>query len=293
MRKYIIVLAVLALVTPALAAIDIIMEDLGDGVVAIKYDANGGVLPRAFALDITSSDANITEIDNFFVGECDDVAQGYGIFPAAFRREINVADPNWVAAGYTPIADQNDYPADTEYGLGSKGITIELGSVYDTTVDPGLQNKPADQDTLCEILVEGDTTLCITTNAIRGAVVLEDLQPADVNLPDCLAVEISTVCLGDTSGGAGVPDGKIDLTDVTRAVTLIKDVAGLEVTLTDLSPEDQAKYGPADCSGGSGLPDGKINLSDVTRIVTFIKDEPGLEKFSCICLDGNQVVPCE
>jgi hypothetical protein len=59
------------------------LEDLGEGVIQISYDASGEAqLVRAFALNITATDGNIIDINDFAIG---DNNGGYGIFPGAFR----------------------------------------------------------------------------------------------------------------------------------------------------------------------------------------------------------------
>jgi hypothetical protein len=81
----------------------------------------------------------------------------------------------WEVAGYTPVA-----PASHPDALGAipgPGITIELGSLYDTAA-------PQKTGTLCVItLDENVTEVCVEGNAIRGNVVMEDtaeMIPAQV-----------------------------------------------------------------------------------------------------------------
>jgi len=182
MRKMIFALVVVMLATPAWASIAITAKDLGDLRVEIGY--SGTELARAFALDITVDAGTIDAISDFAVG---DDNNGYGIFPANFSRYITVDATtgevsDWAAAGYTPVADAGDPGA--LGGLGTSGITIEMGSLYDT-------QAPATSGTLCVLTVSETCNLTVTTNATRGNVVLEDASEATVDLTGATNVAIA------------------------------------------------------------------------------------------------------
>ncbi|HLB73267.1 MAG TPA: hypothetical protein VJJ98_04560, partial [Sedimentisphaerales bacterium] len=82
MRRIALILTALFLCASVRADVEIILTDLGDGVIEISYDATGETeLVRAFALDIVATDGNIIDINDYSVG--DDNA-GYGIFPGSF-----------------------------------------------------------------------------------------------------------------------------------------------------------------------------------------------------------------
>jgi hypothetical protein len=184
MRKMIFALVVVMLATPAWASIAITATDLGDGQVGIDY--SGTELARAFALDITVDAGTIDAISDFAVG---DDSGGYGIFPANFSRYITVDATtgevsDWAVAGYTPVADGNDPGA--LGGLGTNGITIEMGSLYDT-------QGPALSGRLCIITVSDQCNLTVTTNATRGNVVLEDASEATVDLSGATNVSVGGV----------------------------------------------------------------------------------------------------
>ena len=173
MRKMVFALVIVMLTTPAWADIAITATDLGGGVVAIDY--SGTELARAFALDITVDAGTISAISDFAIG---DDNNGYGIFPANFSRYITVDAESgqvtdWAVNGYTPVADANDPGA--LGGLGTNGITIEMGSLYDTEAPP-LEGR------LCTVTCSEPCRLTVTTNATRGNVVLEDATEAIVNL---------------------------------------------------------------------------------------------------------------
>jgi len=118
MKKMILTLAVVLLAAPAWAAVEITLENLGEGVIQIGYDATGETeLVRAFALDIVATDGNIIDINDYSVG--DDNA-GYGIFPGSFAGNVTVNPTtgrvdSWIGNPnpYTPVA-----PADAPDALG-------------------------------------------------------------------------------------------------------------------------------------------------------------------------------
>jgi hypothetical protein len=175
MRKLFFALVVAMLATPMWASVTITATDLGEGVVAIDYSSDDAELVRAFALDITVDAGTIEAVGDFNVG---DDNHGYGIFPGNFSRYITV-DPvsgevsDWGVDGYTPVADGNDPGA--LGGLGTSGITIEMGSLYDT-------KAPPKQGRLCTVTCSETCLLTVTTNATRGNVVLEDASEATVDL---------------------------------------------------------------------------------------------------------------
>lgn len=184
MRKTFLILAVMMLATPVWATVTITANYLGAGVVAIDYSSDETELVRAFALDIMVDAGVINTINDFAVG---DDNSGYGIFPGNFSRYI-VVDPttgevvDWGADDYTPVADGNDPGA--LGGLGTNGITIEMGSLYDT-------KAPPQQGRLCTITCSEMCLLSVATNATRGNVVLEDASEATVDLTGATNVQVS------------------------------------------------------------------------------------------------------
>jgi len=182
MKKTIVALSVVMLTAPAWAGVAITVTDLGDGMAGIDY--SGTELVRAFALDITVDAGTIDAISDFAVG---DDNNGYGIFPASFSRNI-VVDPvtgdvsDWAVAGYTPVADSGDPGA--LGGIGTDGITIEMGSLYDT-------RAPALSGRLCVITCSEPCKVTVTTNATRGNVVLEDASEAVVDLAGATEIQIA------------------------------------------------------------------------------------------------------
>ncbi len=176
MKKIAFVLAVLLFAAPTWAAVTITATQVGDtNQVEISYSTDGN-LPRAFGVDITVTDGNIVACTPAMVGECDADVKGYGIFPGTIVIEADgtVSDYN------TPVAPSDD-PGALD-GLGTAGITIEMGSLYTDA------NAPADSGVLCTIVVTESCTVNIAGNAARCGegsealgVVMED--PDEVVIP--------------------------------------------------------------------------------------------------------------
>ncbi|MCJ7777754.1 MAG: hypothetical protein MUP16_05520 [Sedimentisphaerales bacterium] len=192
MRKIPLILAVLLFATESLAtSVAVTCTDEGGGVVRIDYAVTDSPKVMAFALDITVDKGVIERISNFKVGESTADSKGYGIFPANFSRYITI-DPNtsqvttWNVSNYTPIAEPNDPGA--LGGLGTNGITIEMGSLYYPTSDSS-PNAPDNTGTLFKIKVSESATVSIGGNATRGGIVLTDptVSPT-VQLTGCSVV---------------------------------------------------------------------------------------------------------
>jgi len=210
MKKLTLILAVLLMAAPAMAAVSITVTDLGGGVAAIEYTSDVNVV--AFGLDITVTAGTITGIDDFFVGD----GNGFGIFPGAFAVSIDPEDPNWDEPNYTPLAPVG--AAGALGGLGTDGITIEMGTLYESG------GAPASSGRLCTLQVSESCNMCVAVNATRcgqtlgdddAGVVLED-GTAVVPTLGCTAIDVTppgppcwdwlTHCNGnatDASGGVG------------------------------------------------------------------------------------------
>jgi hypothetical protein len=191
MRKIIFVLILAMLTSPVWAGVSITVTDEGGGKAAIRYSGTERV--RAFALDIMVDAGIIEGISDFAVG---DNNNGYGIFPANFSRHITV-DPttgevsDWAIEGYTPVADADDPGA--LGGLSTNGITIEMGSLYDTQAPPL-------EGVLCMIKCSEACTVTVTLNATRGNVVLEDATEAVVDLAGATAIPVGAVAVAGNAG---------------------------------------------------------------------------------------------
>jgi hypothetical protein len=199
MRKLVLTLAVVALfAAPALATVTISGEaDAGNArKIWIKYESDEAELVRAFALDIQATGGDIIECNDYEAG--DDNGK-YGIFPGSFAAAPIQVDAqtgevvSWEVDGYSPVAPAGD--PDALGDIPGPGITIEMGSLYDT-------NPPGDSGYLCSVTCDENVTeLCITANAIRGKVVLESAaEVQELVVPDgtsapCIAVGEEPPCL--------------------------------------------------------------------------------------------------
>jgi hypothetical protein len=183
MKKIAIVLGVLVFAAPALAEVAITATDEGSCTASIAYTSDANV--SAFALEITVTGANIIDISDYHVGDCNAAERGYGIFPANFNRYIDANNPNWNDANYTPVADPCD-PGAAGTGLGTDKIIIEMGALYEDG------NQPSLSGTLCKVEVDGDCNLSVVANAMRGKVVLTDFSEVDPNVAG--ATDVPIIC---------------------------------------------------------------------------------------------------
>jgi hypothetical protein len=225
MRKIVLVLIVLAFTMPALAVVDVNITPVAGKLMAdIEFTVSGeSELVRALALDITVDKGNIVDVNGFHVGECNGTDQGYGIFMGT----IQIDGDGVVTDDGTPVAPQGDLPGDTLGGLGTSGVTLEMGSLYEDG------NAPGTTVLICRIRVSEDCNMCVATNAGRAGIVLEDgkssedvSSPLDVNGPGigsepCTAIIAgaptcwdATECVAQGQGDADC-DGNIAATDIT------------------------------------------------------------------------------
>jgi len=154
----------------AQAEVRIFLQD-SNGVVWVKYDCTAGEMVRAFALDISVDQGEITGVSGYFRGESRAGATGYGIFPASLRDQLlvgGVTNIDWQASEYTPLASVSDDTEGTLPGLNSFGVTLEFGGLWDSTV-PGA--VPGSTGTLCALSHSQPANVSISANQSRGGVV--------------------------------------------------------------------------------------------------------------------------
>jgi len=174
MKKIVLVLAVLMLAVPVMAGIRIDANDMGSGVVRVRYTMSAGdpCIPRAFALDVTMSTANDTNL------------APYGF------------DPNFYVAPGT--FDYNSTTGVTVWGnpiVGPNTVKFitEMGSLWDPC-DPCTAHKiqPKSAGTLFSFTVTKTCDITLAENALRGGVVMEDtavtFPPGYVTLYGCHVV---------------------------------------------------------------------------------------------------------
>jgi hypothetical protein len=148
----------------------VVVQD-SNGVATIKYECTAGEVVRSFALDVSLDKGRIVGISNFFRGVSGVGAQGYGIFPAAFRDHVTVSsgtNANWDVSDYTPLAVVADSPGNTLPGLNSAGVTLEFGGLWDGNTPAAF---PAASGTLCTLQISEAAQVSIAANASRGGVV--------------------------------------------------------------------------------------------------------------------------
>ena len=158
MKKAVLVMTLLMFAGTALAAnVSIEANDVGDGWVAIKYDADANV--SAFGLNISVDAGVIDDIADYFVGESNSTGRGFGIFLDKING-IKINDITGEVEDYGgPVADACAPGA--LGGLGTSGITIEMGALYEDGFAPDRSG------TLCKVLVTQDCNLCVTVNPTR------------------------------------------------------------------------------------------------------------------------------
>jgi hypothetical protein len=183
MKKASIVLTMLLLSGLAKAGVWVGCRACEDGTgppydVTISYDLVDVVeLIRAFALDVTVDSELITGYSN--------PNPHYDIYPGSIVIDAsgNVIDPG------TPIADPT-YPG-TLGGLGTSGVTLEMGSLYQQGEPP-----PPSMGELITLTVSEPCWMEIAENTIRGGIVLENPAiPANPTLQGCEVPEPCSLCL--------------------------------------------------------------------------------------------------
>jgi hypothetical protein len=278
MRKIATILAVLLFASPAMAAVTVSVTDNADLTGTISYvDTGDPCYVRAFALDITvDGGAVITGVEAAMVGDCNATDKGYGIFPGSFARYIDASDPNWEDPCYSPVAYADDLPGDTLGGIGTSGVTIEMGSLY---VDG---NEPPSSGDLVTITVDIPCCVTLSVNAGRGGVVLEDASTVTPTLngvcitggctpdPACLRADICSTTYGD-------PDGLITYQDY---VWLVNYYPLKPATQTDCGA-DAACLRADICSTTYGDPDGLITYQDYVWLVNYYPIKPETVRDCC------------
>jgi hypothetical protein len=206
MKKLVCLFAVIALAAPLYAAegdpnVVITCTDEGGGVCKVSYavqvDTHTGDpgLVRGFALDISvSGNATITGVSGYDqTGTATTAPDNYGVFVGQIDFGT---DPNNVDDWGTPVATTN-----TPYGpLPDNGMVVELASLYEMGVD----TPPASSGDLLSFSMDSggdaDTTVTITANALRGEIVMEDVQHANIIATGC-TVTFEGPCFPTTTSG--------------------------------------------------------------------------------------------
>jgi hypothetical protein len=214
MKKLLALFAVFALTAPVFAAdgdpnVLITCSNVGN-VVTVDYQlldedgSNPGLanLMRGIALDITvDGGATIDAISNYATGstpaDSTQIPAGYSVFMGSIQF---AADPNFVSDFGDPVAPNTD--PDALGGLGTAGITVEMGSLY---AEGG--TAPGTAGTLFKMTVSGATTVTIVGNSTRGGdlgeCVLEDGSQANIVSSGCTVGVTECYVVGNQRGSAG------------------------------------------------------------------------------------------
>jgi hypothetical protein len=167
-------LPLLALAASSLQAAVEVSVQAGNGLAWIQYHCTAGEVVRAFALDVRVDQGQILGVSDFHVGESTADSPGYGIFPGSFRDHVVVgpgSSINWAPGDYSPIAPATDQGPGTLPGLGSDGVTLEMGGLWDPSTP---EAAPGATGTLCALQISEGATVTVTANSSRGGVVAAD-----------------------------------------------------------------------------------------------------------------------
>jgi hypothetical protein len=176
MKKMLFIALTALLVTvPAWAAVNITATTTQVTVNSVLVDTDEIVITyentevndiRAFAFDITvqdpcgdpAADAHIVAVNE---GELN---VDYWVYPGS----IDINESGAVNDVGTFVADPCQLPSDTQGGLGTAGITVEMGSLY-----VGESNAPATSGVLLKLYVDDNCLVKMSDNVSRGGVVME------------------------------------------------------------------------------------------------------------------------
>jgi hypothetical protein len=210
MKKLLALFAVFALTAPVFAAdgdpnVLITCNDLGGGLVQVSYAIlyEDGLDPsaraRGFAFNINANNGCLITAISEYDAEGEPVPADKDMIPALYSVymgsiQFNTQDPNYVTDFGDPIAPSDHIPPypETEGGLNTSGITVEMGSLYPEggTQPPASGNLFKIQ--LTDPLSAGSCHLTITGNDARGQAVLEVGSPANIYAPE--GCEVTFAC---------------------------------------------------------------------------------------------------
>jgi len=196
MKKLIVILAIVAIASPVMAAVTI-NGSLAGTTGTLTYRIGGPNNVRAFAMDISVSTGNVTNVN------CTNAS--YYVYPGSIQiQNGSIADSgNCVCS--------SAYPG-TKRGKNTSAVTVEMGSLYTGT------NKPASTGTLLTFTISNSAaTVTVGRNTVRGAIVMErPEESAADNLP--MTFKNSTDCLyvGRVFSGSGITTLTINTTHIAK-----------------------------------------------------------------------------
>ena len=298
MKKIVLALVVLILATPAWSAVTITAEQVGStNDVDIWYQTTGtgdGNEIRAFGLDITvSTEAEIRSISN--------LDPNYWVYPGTNGIDINDTTGAVDSTG-TPIADPTQAPGDTEAGLDSNGITIEMGSLYTSSApDPcgRLLTLTVNTNTACTVSVIGNVARA--GSGSKPGVVMKN--PAVTRVPAftpaALVFVAPTITISGTITGTGqnngVTIGGLPGSPVTNGSGFYTCTATKPYTGTGTPTYVSSDYTPASRTYSSENSD-KLNQDYASALKTYTvsgtvtKDGAGLDGVTISGMPGSPIV---
>jgi hypothetical protein len=249
--------------------------DYGDGVVTVSYVATGNDV-RAFAFDVNAVDSvsgsRKFATDIAVITSITRLDPDYFIHPGSTRLK----DPGATIQKPGQINAAPSYPG-TLPGLGTDVVTTEQASLYvGAPNSPGGAGAGSSGD-LFKFVVDANCTIEIRENAIRGGVVMEDLDedPALTGAGGVLcSCEVNRICWGDIAGDFGSPgaNDKVNLGDLFMVVNEMNAQypSGDDAIIYQLL-EPPPVYSAMDVAADNfGLvlgQNGKINIGDLFVIV--------------------------
>lgn len=212
MKKVFVVLAVLALAVPALAApVTINCSAIGQEITVSFTNPSGKV--RAFGLEITVNRGIITDVNELDVG--------YWVHPSSIYILGNVVQHEGSA-----VVDGN--------GTSAAPLVVEMASLYASN-DPLHPTPPGQTQDLLKFMVsENDCTVTVTEHAVSGGVVNEDGSSPGITGGSCSISFYPNTCWNDANCpgqkfGDATCDGSINYSDFFAFRTSLwkcKGVAG-------------------------------------------------------------------
>ncbi|MFH1616630.1 MAG: dockerin type I domain-containing protein [Planctomycetota bacterium] len=245
--KKVMVLAVVLLAVPAMAAVNLSCEVAatggGNGTLTIDYDANTEVeLVRAFALDVQVSGAIMVSIVS--------TNENFWVYPGTIVIDANGNIPP--GGEGTPVAPANDPGALGD--LPGTACTLEMGSLYEA----GDANLTPDASGELIVIALGSMAASgsveVTVNDTRAKIVMEDSVSVDANCI-CAWQEEEPNCW-DPNHCPGQPIGDATCDGTINALDLMK------AKLSWLKSKGQVGY---NCCADFNH-DNTVNALDVMRI---------------------------
>ncbi len=215
MRKVVLILVVLLMAAPAMAAVTITASQVAPGdPVDITYDctgddASGGYsLIAGMAFDISVDNGFlITSIGNFKTdGVSTNASPGFGIYMGSISILADPCGVYYIDDPGDPVADP--CAPDSPGQIPGNDITIELGALSENSDD-----APEASGILCSLVVSDpcgvDTaTMTISLDDTRGGMVMTDQgDPCSINLPAGFQISAAGDCFPGSHSAAYLAGG--------------------------------------------------------------------------------------